>query len=76
MCILKHHMLIISVCNFMSVCLSVYLHTLCFETRSLYVTLAVLDLDVDQAGPELMEIHLPLPLERWDKKMCTPRLAL
>lgn len=35
---------------------------LCFETGSFYVSLAVLELTVDQAGLRLMEICLPLSL--------------
>ena len=33
---------------------------------SLYITLTILELIVDQAGLELIEILLPLPLEYWD----------
>lgn len=41
-------------------------HTLFFETWFLYLTaLAVLELFVEQAGLELIEIYLPLPPKFW-----------
>lgn len=42
-----------------------------FEIEFPCVVLAVLELSVDQAGLKLTEIHLPLPLECWDKR-CAP----
>ena len=39
---------------------------LVFETGSLYIALAVLELTIDQAVLKLTRIHLLLPPKRWD----------